>query len=153
VVQSAEQLRLLIVETTTSLSVTSGLEEGFFALGQTVRCFLSAVDAIEESIRHELDPLVANAAQGIVPDASRQEFLDGWKRYGYPALVLRGNHRLNVIQIQWPGHQMQFLLALGQRRGAFGIILEGLCETARIELPSPLARLRPDIHSLAANTA
>lgn len=145
VVASAERLRQLIVETTAALPEKSGLESGLFALGSVVRRFLSTVDEVEASIRHELDLLEENSMAGVDPDPSRQAFLDGWKRAGYPERVLRDNHRLNVMQIQWPLYQMHFTMALGQLRGEFAVILSALCESTLIELPEPLASLTPGV--------
>ncbi len=150
VIEAAQRLRQLIVSSTTSLPANSKLENAFLGLGTAARSFITTIDRIESSIRHELDLIEANAEAGITPDPSRDRFLQAWKRKGYPERVLRDNPRLNVMEIEWPGYQMQFLLALGQLRGRFGIILETLCEASHIELPEPLASLTPDLDSVTA---
>jgi hypothetical protein len=145
VVASAEKLRTLIVNTTVNLPDRSSLESGLLALGGAVRRFLSSIESIEAEIRHELELLERNSAAGLKLDRSSMEFLEHWKAAGYPARILRGNHQLNVMQIRWPMNQMLFILALGQLRGEFGIILSSLCEATSIELPEPLLSLTPAI--------
>jgi len=114
VIASAQKLREQLNTTAQTLSMNSGMECGVLALGKTVRQFLSDMDSIESSIRNELDLVAANSEAGIQIDESRRKLLEHWQRNGYPEHVLLGNHKLNVMSIEWEGHRMKFLGALGE---------------------------------------
>lgn len=148
VIASAEELRKLLVSTAAALPEKSGLERGILALGKTVRQFLSEVEAIEGGIRHQLHLIETNAESGLQPDESSARLLSHWKRNGYPECLLRGNFNLNVMQIQWEGYRIQFLVALGMLRGQFGVLLSALCELTSTELPDDLASLTPGLDAL-----
>jgi hypothetical protein len=151
VIASAQKLRELLSATAQGLADQSGLERGVLALGAIARHFLTEVERIEGSIRHQLDLIVTNAEAGVQPDASSAQLLAHWKRNGYPNHVLRDNYRLNVMSIEWEGYRIQFLLALGALRGQFGITLSSLCELMHIELPEELASLTPGLDSLSSD--
>ncbi len=55
VISSAQKLRELLNTTSQAQSMRSGLVSGVLALGQSTRQFLTQVEGIERSIRHQLD--------------------------------------------------------------------------------------------------
>jgi len=151
VIHSVQDLRNLITESTVALKQNTKLDSAFFALGTAARLFISSVDEIENAIRSNLDGLVKNLLIGVNPDKSQKEFFETWKRLGYPEKILRGNYNLNTCNIEYEGYKQRFILALGEFRGNFGLILSTLCEATHNPLPEPLAKLTPDIEELVAN--
>jgi hypothetical protein len=92
--------------------------------------------------------MASNMEAGVQPDESGANFLAHWKRNGYPECVLRDNYKLNVMNIEWEGYRIQFLVALGNLRGQVGILLSALCEVMSTELPEELASLTPGLGPL-----
>jgi len=135
VIHSVQDLRNLITESTVALKQNTKLDSAFFA----------------NAIRSNLDGLVKNLLIGVNPDKSQKEFFETWKRLGYPEKILRGNYNLNTCNIEYEGYKQRFILALGEFRGNFGLILSTLCEATHNPLPEPLAKLTPDIEELVAN--
>ena len=41
--------------------------------------------------------------------------------------MLFDNHKLNIMDIEYKGYQLQFEQALGELRGSMGLALETLC--------------------------
>lgn len=138
VINGTKHLQRLIETMVTSLPPDSRLKKAFSPFLSSIHSFLLKVDELESSIRNELDEIETSIWKEIPIDSSRIEFLERWKRRGYPAHVLHNNPRLHITDIEWRWNQIQLLLALGQLRGSFRTILETLCATTGIELPAHL---------------
>ncbi len=139
VVESIQRLEQFLVEESLPLSEGSKVEKTLNILAGFCRGFLGRAKEISQAIIHDTDLIKRNTASGIEVPSHWKEIIEHYEQVGGPDLTT--NKRLNVVDIQPPGYQHQFLQALGQLRGSFGTVLSIICSLSHLEIPDEVQRM------------
>lgn len=139
VVDSIQRLEQFLVEESLKLPEGSKVEKTLNVLAGFCRGFLGRAKEISQAIIHYVNRFTRNAKSGIEIPSDWKEIIEHYEQVGGPDLMT--NKRLNIMDIQPPGYQHQFLQALGQLRGSFGTVLSIICPLSHLEIPDEVQRM------------